>query len=802
MKRVIAVFMSVLMLMQLGVTSSASFDAPKLTESEWNSVYSSLRFDNTLPTLNVGADETQVSLCWHADRSAAKAEVMVSENADMSDAKLFKGETTPAETDVQRVCRVTVTGLEENTTYYYRWNTGNGWSSVEKYETKSFGAHKALVVGDIQISEDFNGEAPQKADGLNWNNVLAEALEKNPDISYLVSPGDNTSTGETAAEWQTLLMPEAMRSLPVALAIGNHDKKGMMYNYYTNMPNEYYGKHFEGLDRDFWFRHGDVLYLFFDSTSGDAPDHMAMAKEAVKLNPDAKWRVGVVHHGIYGAGDSIGDMETEILLKTIFAPIFESYDLDLVITGHTHSQGRSHFMKNNKIAQTAESGGTYTNPDGVLYLNSNSACGRPTNESYEADHLAYSFLENDVTTYTTLEFDGDTMTLKTFRGDNSELLDSITIEHTQEYNEKSFGNRIKRFFYKIIEVIGWVYVKIDLLVKKVDNLKEEGLFTNNKTDIFIKDRADPYVTRGSDGWYYFTASYPMYGGTDPEGYDRIILRRARTVDGLADAEEIVIWDEKDTPTAHRYIWAPEIHEIGGKWYVYFAASDSADNVWDIRCHVIMCEGDDPYTDTWVDKGRFQACEGDNFSFRWFSLDMTYFEAGGKSYVAWAQTDGNSNVYIATVDPAEPWKTTCPAVLLTKPEYDWEKVRIPVNEGPAAMVVDGKVYLAFSASATGPEYCIGLMYADESADLTDTSNWTKLDRPLLTSDDLEGEYGPGHNSFVKNEYGEWIFVYHSRDEVCFDGECGYSHEDSLYDPCRSARKRYVLWDENGLPVLNG
>lgn len=293
----------------------------------------------------------------------------------------------------------------------------------------------------------------------------------------------------------------------------------------------------------------------------------------------------------------------------------------------------------------------------------------------------------------------------------------------------------------------------------------------------------------------------MYGAADAEGYDRIILRRSRTVDGLKDAEEKVIWDEKDTPTAHRYIWAPEIHEIGGKWYVYFAASDSADNVWDIRCHVIACEGNDPYNDKWIDKGRFQACEGDDFSFRWFSLDMTYFESGAKSYVAWAQTDGNSNVYIATVDPKEPWKTTSPAVLLTKPEYDWERVRIPVNEGPAVMIENGKVYLAFSASATGPEYCIGMMYADEGADLLDTASWTKLDYPLLTSDDLYKEYGPGHNCFVKDEYGNWVFVYHSRDTKCFDGKCGYSHEDSLYDPCRSARKRTVRWDENGLPILN-
>lgn len=321
-----------------------------------------------------------------------------------------------------------------------------------------------------------------------------------------------------------------------------------------------------------------------------------------------------------------------------------------------------------------------------------------------------------------------------------------------------------------------------------------------KTEIFIKDRADPFVTKGEDGWYYFTASYPMYGRNDAEGYDRVILRRSKTVEGLADAEEKIIWDEKDSQAAFRFIWAPEIHRIGGRWYVLFAASGSSDNVWDIDCHIIMCSGNDPYIDPWIDKGKFNACKGDSFAFRGFSLDMTYFECNGKHYVAWAQNGGNSNVYLAEINPDEPWKTVSKSVLLTKPEFDWERVNIPVNEGPAVMVENGKVFMAFSASATGPEYCIGLLYADENADLTDIKNWTKLDEPLLTSADLDGEYGPGHNSFVKDENGDWLIVYHSRDEICYKKQCGYGNCDPLYDPCRSARIRKVKWNGNGMPVF--
>lgn len=432
----------------------------------WKSRYLSLIESNTLPMLNVGADETQISLCWHAPKETASAQVMLSVNEDMSDAIAFEGKITEAENDFQSVCRVNITGLKENTTYYYQWNTGDGWSSVQKYETTSFTSHKAVIFGDIQIVQIYDGDNSEQIKESNyWNNVLEKALGDNPDIAYLLSPGDNTNTGKTKEEWQSFLMPPSLRSLPQALAIGNHDKKGKTYHYYTNMPNEYYGKGFFGLDRDFWFRYGDVLYLVFDSTSGSAPDHIAMAKEAVAKNRDAKWRIGLIHHGIYGAGDCIGDKETEILLNSIFTPIFESFDLDLVITGHTHSQGRSHFMKKRKIVGRAENGKTYKDPEGIVYINANSVCGKVVMD-YEADYLAYAFMENDVTTYTTLEYKDNQLILETRRGDSGALLDSITLERTRVHNENSTANKLRRITYKPIEFAGWAYNKIVKLLTK------------------------------------------------------------------------------------------------------------------------------------------------------------------------------------------------------------------------------------------------------------------------------------------------------------------------------------------------
>ena len=85
---------------------------------------------------------------------------------------------------------------------------------------------------------------------------------------------------------------------------------------------------------------------------------------------------------------------------------------------------------------------------------------------YEADYLAYAFMENDVTTYTTLEYKDNQLILETRRGDSGALLDSITLERTRVHNENSTANKLRRITYKPIEFAGWAYNKIVNLLPK------------------------------------------------------------------------------------------------------------------------------------------------------------------------------------------------------------------------------------------------------------------------------------------------------------------------------------------------
>ena len=317
-------------------------------------------------------------------------------------------------------------------------------------------------------------------------------------------------------------------------------------------------------------------------------------------------------------------------------------------------------------------------------------------------------------------------------------------------------------------------------------------------DPFIKERADPYIVDGGDGYYYFTASYPAYGSVD-KGYDRIILRRSSTVRGLAGAEEKTIWKAHSSGILAKHIWAPEMHYIGGSWYIFFAAGAS-DDIWAIRPYVLKCSGN-PYNGSWTECGQMQASSGDSSSFANFSLDMTYFENNGKHYVVWAEIKGDSSLFMAEIDPSQPWKLTSKPILLTKPEYNWELVNNRVNEGAAVLKTGNKVYIFFSASGTGSEYCVGRLEADINADLMNTGSWKKLSSPVLSTADVKGCAGPGHNSFVRDELGNLLIVYHARPDSHSSGNCGTYNKDPLYDPCRHTRIKRVAFDGNGDPVIN-
>lgn len=296
----------------------------------------------------------------------------------------------------------------------------------------------------------------------------------------------------------------------------------------------------------------------------------------------------------------------------------------------------------------------------------------------------------------------------------------------------------------------------------------------------VQQRADPHVTLHTDGYYYYTATVPEY--------DRIELRRTRSLNELGKAEARVVWRKHASGPMSRHIWAPELHHIDGKWYLYFTAGRE-DAPFDIRLYVLENASANPLEGRWIERGQLKT------GWESFALDATTFALNGQRYLAWTQRPPTADrhmtaVYIARMDT--PLSIAGPASMLTAPEYAWEKMTHHVNEAPAVLVKNGRVFMTYSASATDASYALGLLTAPASADLLDPKAWKKSPLPVFRSSAATGQYGPGHNSFTTTPDGKQdILVYHARNYEKITG-------DSLFDPNRHTRAQLIRWRPDGAP----
>ncbi|KAK4033578.1 glycosyl hydrolases family 43-domain-containing protein [Parachaetomium inaequale] len=296
----------------------------------------------------------------------------------------------------------------------------------------------------------------------------------------------------------------------------------------------------------------------------------------------------------------------------------------------------------------------------------------------------------------------------------------------------------------------------------------------------IQQRADPHAVKHTDGWYYFTATVPEF--------DRIVLRRAQTIQALQDAAETTIWRRKSSGVGSGQVWAPELHFIDGRWYIYVALGVAKQ--WRIRAFVLEGTGSsNPLAASWAEKGLIKT------NWDTFSLDASTFVANGTRYLVWAQqepsrSDENSSIMIAPLQ--NPWTIRGPAVAISRPTLAWERIGYKVNQGPYVLQRNGRIFLTYSASATDYNYCMGLLTATAGSDLTDPASWRKSPSPVFASNAYTNQWGPGHNSFTVSEDGlSDVMVYHDRGYRDIKG-------DPLNDPNRRTRVQKLYWKADGTP----
>lgn len=279
-----------------------------------------------------------------------------------------------------------------------------------------------------------------------------------------------------------------------------------------------------------------------------------------------------------------------------------------------------------------------------------------------------------------------------------------------------------------------------------------------------RNHADPCIGKWN-GKYYFIATY------DADHEHTMYIREADSIPELVNAKENLILDSTTYEGIGGLLWAPELHIIGGKLCILHAATPDPFFEEESRIMILKDGGNPIVKEDWEAPRRIVRADGSDIceAGKVITLDMTHFVWEGVDYVIWAQRqflpkDLGSWLYIAKLNPAEPWKLMSEPILLTKPEYGWENNHTFVVEGPFALIREDKLFVTYSAAAVDTSYVVGLLTFMRGKDILDASNWKKSNYPILTSRSVPGEYGTGHNAYVEDENGDIWNTYHARPGV--------------------------------------
>jgi GH43 family beta-xylosidase len=246
------------------------------------------------------------------------------------------------------------------------------------------------------------------------------------------------------------------------------------------------------------------------------------------------------------------------------------------------------------------------------------------------------------------------------------------------------------------------------------------------------------------GQYYFCES---------RNHRTIHVRKSRSILDIGQDDGVIVWTPPKSGLNSQGVWAPELHWINGKWYIYFAADDGQNE--NHRMWVLESVTSDP-------QGEY-LCKGSLETDGW-AIDGTVLQTDeGGLYFIWSgwpgKIDGQQNIYIASM--SNPFTLSSKRVLIASPDRDWERVEMPICEGPQVLRKDGKVFIIYSASASWTvDYCLGMLHLT-GPDLLSADSWTKVG-PVFKK--TERIWGVGHCSFVTSPCAQedWI-LYHAKSE---------------------------------------
>ncbi|WP_295728221.1 family 43 glycosylhydrolase [uncultured Muribaculum sp.] len=247
------------------------------------------------------------------------------------------------------------------------------------------------------------------------------------------------------------------------------------------------------------------------------------------------------------------------------------------------------------------------------------------------------------------------------------------------------------------------------------------------------------------------------------------------------------------------IYSPEIHRINNRWYVYCEADDGG-NTDNHELYVFENTSDDPMTGEWVKHGPIVTNKEWNFG-----LHPSPLVVNDRLYLFWSgwpkRRIENETQCIYIAEMSDPWTLKSERVVISEPEYEWERQWINpdgtrtaypifVNENPQPMISpDGSnVIVPYSASGIWTVYnSLGILYASANSDLLNPKSWVKMPEPQFIPDENAEIYGTSNISVVPDcNSDSYYLMYQAK------------HKDTQGHEHSDVRIKEMHWNDQGFP----
>ena len=391
--------------------------------------------------MTIGGDETERNFTWYHSSESGTLEISVANGSSLaSDYISIPSSVSKTANGTTNIHRASVFGLEYGTKYAYRVRNGSDVSKTYLFTTDSYDSFNFIFVGDPQIggsSNDTNDEG-------KWKNTLNTINSMFPNTSLLVSAGDQVERGNKNNQFSLFLSSDTIKSFALATSIGNHEGTKSssstdslyLYSEHFNLPNTLVTGQLEAKTEpgsNYYYTYNNTLFIHLNTNKVDEAgmnSHRAFMEKAIALNPEATWKVVVMHYTLYGAGEYF-EKDPIIERREAFAPMFEELGIDVVLSGHEHVYARSYIINDSQPVNPNASATSVTDPDGILYLAGGSGTGSKLYEMLPDDKLPHVAKKIGKTaTFTNIEVTANSFKLTTYNASTKAVLDTFEIKKT------------------------------------------------------------------------------------------------------------------------------------------------------------------------------------------------------------------------------------------------------------------------------------------------------------------------------------------------------------------------------------